>query len=108
MVKFYEVIVKETCRELVFVIKLDECELLNQKKSNNNLDRALNTIRNQEDPIPNEEGPTDKGHPSFFSVQSENNIWWLGNFQVYIFIYIYIYRKNCLKINNQMLLLLGS
>ena len=73
IVKFYDISVEEAKGKLIFVIKLDEMELLNNEKyeiiSVTLINRAMD---------PNIE-VTDK---KYFSIQSKNHIWWLGLFHI--------------------------
>lgn len=79
MVKYYNFISLETHGPLIFVIKLDECEVLKQKK----MERITITIMNRAlSPPLDANGNIDKESDKYFSVQSENHIWWLGCFQV--------------------------
>ena len=81
MVKFYNILPAEVNSNLVFVIKLDECEILKQKKT----ERITITLMNralQKRPLWKNQQPIDTSGPEYFSVQSENNIWWLGSFEV--------------------------
>lgn len=65
MVNFYGMTTEESSNELVFVIKLDECEILKQKK----MERVTITLMNRAlNPFLNEMGEIDRSHPSFFSV----------------------------------------
>lgn len=82
MVKYYRISLEETNSLLKVVIKLDECEILKQKK----MERVTITLMNRAlNPHLDAEGNIDKKHPDYFSVQSENNIWWLGSFEVMFF-----------------------
>lgn len=79
MVKYYDMTTLETNSVLKFVIKLDECEVLKEKK----MERVTITLMNRAlSPSLDNEGRVDKKDPKHFSVQSENHIWWLGCFQV--------------------------
>lgn len=81
MVRFYNITPEEVENKLIFVIKLDECEMLKQKKvervtitlMNRALKKGLSIIN--DDHIDKQEFPN-------FSVQSENHIWWVGLFEV--------------------------
>lgn len=73
MVKFYDISVEEFKGKLIFVIKLDQMELINNEK----YERISVTLMNRA-MDPNIE-VTDK---KYFSVQSENHIWWLGLFRI--------------------------
>lgn len=82
MVKYYKFTSIETNGPLIFVIKLDECEVLKQKK----MERITITIMNRAlSPPLDAQGNIDKECDKYFSVQSENHIWWLGCFQVNIY-----------------------
>lgn len=73
MVKFYDISIEEAHGKLVFVIKLDEMELINSEK----YERVSITLMNRAmDP---KIEVTDK---KYFSVQYENHIWWLGLFHI--------------------------
>lgn len=80
MVQFYDISVHECSGKLMFVLKLDESEVIKGQK----LERVSLTLMNRAlDPTILE---SDDKH---FSVQSENEIWWLGAFEVsYIFQHI--------------------
>ena len=73
MVKFYDISVHECNGRLIFVLKLDESELIKGQK----LERVSLTLMNRalDASISN----ADERH---FSVQSENEIWWLAAFEV--------------------------
>ena len=77
MVIFYHITPSEVDNKLVFVLKLDECEVLKQRKT----ERITITLMNRALQKTSQE-PVNKNSLSFFSVQSENNIWWLGSFEV--------------------------
>ncbi|MCO5573601.1 hypothetical protein L7F22_027373 [Adiantum nelumboides] len=72
MVEFYNITFEESQGVLNFVLKLDECELVKDKK----LERVTITLMNKA----LSKCPIDD--PLYFSVQSESNIWWLGAFEV--------------------------
>ena len=74
MVKFYTITTAEVNGKLQFVLKLDECEILKQKKT----ERITVTLMNRA----LQSKPTNRNDVHAFSVQSENNIWWLGSFEV--------------------------
>ncbi len=76
MVKFYNISMAEVNNKLVFVLKLDECEILKQKKT----ERITVTLMSRA----LQSKPTNGNDGHSFSVQSENNIWWLGSFEVCI------------------------
>ena len=81
MVSFYNITQGEVDKKLIFVLKLDECEILKQKK----IERVTITLMNralQKKPLWKNAQRIDRSNPSYFSVQSENNIWWLGSFEV--------------------------
>lgn len=73
MVEFYGLTFEECKGILKFVIKLDECEVVKEKK----MERVTITLMN---------GALDtsltEASSKYFSVQSEKHIWWLGSFQV--------------------------
>lgn len=76
MVEFYDISYEEVEGLLKFVIKLDECEIIKEKKVERVTVTLMNRALNQ----------TQKENTSkYFSVQSEANIWWLGSFEVRIF-----------------------
>ncbi len=82
MVKYYNFTSLETNGPLIFVIKLDECEVLKQKK----MERITITIMNRAlSPPLDAHGNIDKESDKYFNVQSENHIWWLGCFQVTLY-----------------------
>ena len=73
MVQFYDMIQEECNGILKFVIKLDESEIFKGQK----MERVSITLMNRAlDPrvTPNDS--------KYFSVQSENDIWWLAAFEV--------------------------
>lgn len=72
MVEYYDVTYEETCGVLHFVIKMDECEILKEKK----MERVTITLMNRA------MANLSRDKQNYFSVQSESNIWWLGSFQV--------------------------
>ena len=72
MVEFYDLSISETSGTLEVVLKLDECEILKDKK----MERVTITLMNR---ALNKCGVDD---PKYFSVQSETNVWWLGSFMV--------------------------
>ena len=76
MVKFYNISVAKVNNKLIFVLKLDECEILKQKKT----ERITVTLMNRA----LQSKPTNGNDGHSFRVQSENNIWWLGSFEVCI------------------------
>lgn len=72
-VEQFEITHQECHGVLKFVLKLDECQIVKERK----LERVTITLMNRAlDPTIN------KGHPKWFSVQSENNIFSLGSFEV--------------------------
>jgi hypothetical protein len=71
MVKFYDISMDEAHGKLFFFIKLDEMELVNNEK----YERVSVTLMNK-DTDPNIEVIDG----NCFSIQSENDIWWLGLF----------------------------
>ena len=72
MVKFYNITMVEVNSKLLFVLKLDECEILKQKK----IERITITLMNRALQT------TNGNDVHSFSFQFENNIWWLGSFEV--------------------------
>ena len=73
MVQFYDMTQEECNGILKFVIKLDESEIVKGQK----MERVSITLMNRAlDPRVT---PKD---PKYFSVQSENDIWWLAAFEV--------------------------
>ena len=72
MIKFYNLSLEESEGIAKFVVKLDECEILKNRK----LERVSITLMNRA--LAYTEGKRQDN----FSVQSENNIWWLGAFEV--------------------------
>ena len=99
MVKFYDISVEEFKGKLIFVIKLDQMELINNEK----YERISVTLMNRA-MDPNIE-VTDK---KYFSVQSENHIWWLGLFRIskeshetlkWVFLSNFNTHNNCLTQN---------
>lgn len=72
MVEFYNITHAETKGVLNFVLKMDECEILNEQKMERVaitlMDRAMVNMP--------------KDDPLYFFVQSEMNHWWLGSFLV--------------------------
>lgn len=76
MIKFYELIHEEVNGVAIFVLKLDECELLKGRK----LERVSITLMNRA--LQEREGDQGKKDPGHFSVESEQHIWWLGAFEV--------------------------
>ena len=76
MVEFYNITLEECKGVLKFVIKLDECEIVKEKK----IERVTITLMNRAlDPS------ITKTSSKYFSVQSEKHVWWLGSFEVCIF-----------------------
>lgn len=72
-VQFFEIGTEECGGVLKFVLKLDECEILKNKK----MERVTITLMNRAlDPS------ITKDDKRYFSVQSENNILTLGSFEV--------------------------
>lgn len=78
MVEFYDMTLQECSGTLHFVLKMDECEVLKQRK----LERVTITLMNRA--MSNMERTDSK----YFSVQSETNVWWLGAFQVLVISFI--------------------
>lgn len=76
MIKFYELKHEEVNGVAIFVLKLDESELLKGRK----LERVSITLMNRA--LQEREGDQGKKDPGHFSVQSEQHIWWLGAFEV--------------------------
>ena len=74
MVRFYNITMAEVNGKLQFVLKLDECEILKQKKT----EHITVTLMNRD----LQSKSTNGNDVNAFSVQSENNIWWLGSFEV--------------------------
>ena len=72
MVEYYDINFEESGGILKFVIKMDECEILKEKK----MERVTITLMNRA--LAN----VSREDKCYFSVQSETNIWWLGSFQV--------------------------
>ena len=72
MVEFYNITHAETNGVLNFVLKMDECEILNDKK----MERVAITLMDRA------MGKVPREDPLYFSVQSEMNLWWLGSFLV--------------------------
>lgn len=72
-VQLFEITRQECDGVLKFVLKLDECQIVKERK----LERVTITLMNRAlDPS------IRKGDPRWFSVQSENNIFFLGSFEV--------------------------
>ncbi len=74
MIKFYNLKHEEVEGVAIFVIKLDESELLKGRK----LERVSITLMNRA--LKQQE--SEETSQESFSVQSEQNIWWLGAFEV--------------------------
>ena len=74
MVQFYNITMDEVEGKLIFVLKLDECEILKQNKT----ERITITLMNRA----LQSTPRRTNDENCFSVQSKNNIWWLGSFEV--------------------------
>ena len=75
IVQLFDMTEEECGGVLKFVIKLDECQIVKERK----LERVTITLMNRAlDPN------IKKGNPKWFSVQSENNIFSLGSFEVNI------------------------
>lgn len=74
MVEFYGMNWEECQGCLKFVIKLDECEVIKEHK----WERVTLTLMNRA-----LDSSISEVNPSYFSVQSEKHIWWLGTFMVY-------------------------
>ena len=72
MVEYYNITLQETGGVLQFALKMDECEILKEKK----MERVIITLMNRA--LSN----VSKNWDLYFSVQSESNVWWLGAFQV--------------------------
>ena len=73
VVQLFEITRQECDGVLKFVLKLDECQVVKERK----LERVTITLMNRAlDPS------IRKGDPRWFSVQSENNIFSLGCFEV--------------------------
>ena len=72
MISFYNLSHEEALGEAKFVIKIDEIEIVKCRKleraSINLMNRALSKCT--------------KENPSYFSVKSKIDIWWLGAFEV--------------------------
>ena len=73
MVEFYDISYAEVEGLLKFVIKMDECEIVKEKK----VERVTITLMNRALNHCSKEN-----YSQYFSVQSESHIWWLGNFEV--------------------------
>ena len=73
MVKFYGMSIAECGGMLKFVLKLDESEIVKNQK----LERVSLTLMNRA-----LDAVIRPGDPRYFSVQSENDIWWLADFEV--------------------------
>lgn len=73
MVMFYNMSMDECRGKLQFVLKLDESEIIKGQK----LERVSITLMNRALDL-----DINENHPSYFSVQSENEIWWLAAFEV--------------------------
>lgn len=83
-VQLFEVTPLECDGVLKFVLKLDECQIVKERK----LERVTITLMNRAlDPL------ITKDNPKWFSVQSENNIFSLGSFEVNFFIIYLLVRK---------------
>lgn len=71
--EFYDISFEETAGLLKFVIKTDEFKIVKEKKVERVtitlMNRALNTS-------------IKPGNLKYFSVQFEDNIWWLGSFEM--------------------------
>lgn len=74
IIRFYKLDEHQVNGKIIIVIKLDESEIIKGQK----LERVSVTLMNK---ISDTDDRT-------FSVQSENHIWWLAAFQVYISIFI--------------------
>ena len=73
VVQLFEITHQECGGVLKFVLKLDECQIFKEI----NLERVTITLMNRAlDPT------ITKGHPKWFTVLSENNIFSLGSFEV--------------------------
>lgn len=73
MVKFYNMSVLECGGKLKFVLKLDESEIVKGQK----MERVSLTLMNRA-----LDSSISSNSPNYFSVQSENEIWWLAAFEV--------------------------
>ena len=71
MVKFYDISIEEAHEKLVFVIKLDEMELVNHGKYERVSVTLMNRAMDQN---------TNNTDTKYFSIQSKDHIWWLGLF----------------------------
>lgn len=67
MVEYYDIAFEETGGVLQFVMKMDECKILKEKK----MERVTITLMNRA--LAN----VSKDEKLYFSVQSKSNIWWL-------------------------------
>ena len=73
IVQLFDITEEECSGVLKFVLKLDECQVVKERK----LERVTITLMNRAlDPN------ITKENPKWFSVQSENNIFSLGSFEV--------------------------
>lgn len=75
-VNFFDIRHEECGGKLKFVLKLDECEILKNKKMERVTITLMNRVLDQ---------AIAKDDPRYFSVQSENNILSLGSFEVTFF-----------------------
>lgn len=71
--EFYDISFEETTGLLKFVIKMDECEIVKEKKVERVIIALMNRALNTRIKL---------GNSKYFSVKSEENIWWLGSFEV--------------------------
>ena len=76
--EFYNITLEECKGVLKFVVKLDECEIVKEKK----IERVTITLMNRALDHPS----ITKTSSKYFSIQSEKHVWWLGSFEVRIFL----------------------
>ena len=77
MVEIYNITFEECKGVLKFVVKINECKIVKEKK----MQRVTITLMNRAlDPS------ITKTSSKYFSVQSEKHVWWLGSFEVRIFL----------------------
>ena len=78
MISFYDISVEKVNAKIVVVLKLDESEIIKGQK----MERVSITLMNGALGQSRHQGDLN------FSVQSENDIWWLAAFQVFSYIHL--------------------
>ena len=76
--EIYNITLREFKGDLKFIVKLDKCEIVKEKK----IESMTITLMNRAlDPS------ITKTSSKYFSILSEKHVWWLGSFEVWIFLF---------------------